>query len=578
MTGRLPNRKNNPQAIQKAKKPAPKKPAPKKSAPKKPAPKKSAPKKSAPRKPAPRKPAPSQRKTLSRAVRYTKTLAANPAPPFADSPSPTSPPLTDRPRAREKKRRHDSQDDHSEKQLQKKRQVASGSGQSISDHASQNDTPAKPLQDNSRFASWLNQLLTEENLATLERLTWSTPYDNMERTIITPEKGGRKRPFSRQSISAGFTHVTPSAESSKATTKGTGTYAHYRWVTLDRARVYVCSSPPPKDIQVRIDAVIERETSEERKLEVTAIAQQLCADFVPVLNGAGKEDDSVEPIYRALSVLDKNQKCEFPRKMDWAPSLKPHVALFFWRLPSPDRSNVDADEADVSPSKRIQIGTTSNSADRPQTTMALPRPPLLQPQEGNALLKTPCPDITMGLRHPTMVNTLVAKGISEDQADGFLKFLQEQHRLCSSPSQQGVPIRFPVLVVEGKSYSTSKFVFEAQNQAAVSGSCMINMQLQLDELFESFAPGPYTKKAPLAFSICTEGPHIELWVHYTTSTNGRRNYNMSILKTCHALLLAGVVDFLVVVDKVLSWASSEFADDVAELLASVERAAQQYGA
>ena len=184
----------------------------------------------------------------------------------------------------------------------------------------------------------------------------------------------------------------------------------------------------------------------------------------------------------------------------------------------------------------------------------------------------------MGLRHSTMVNTLVAKGISEDQADGFLKFLQEQQSLCSSPSQHDIPIRFPLLVVEGKSYSTGKFVFEAQNQAAVSGSCMVNMQLQLDELFESFAPGSYTKKAPLAFSICTEGPHIELWVHYTTSTNGKRNYNMSILKTCHALLLAGVVDFLVVVDRVLSWASSEFADDVAKQLASVERATREYGA
>ena len=86
----------------------------------------------------------------------------------------------------------------------------------------------------------------------------------------------------------------------------------------------------------------------------------------------------------------------------------------------------------------------------------------------------------MGLRHSTMVNTLVAKGISEDEADGFLKFLQEQHRVFSCPSEQDGSIRFPVLVVEGKSYSTGKLVFEAQNQAAVSGSCMLNMQLQLD--------------------------------------------------------------------------------------------------
>ena len=133
-----------------------------------------------------------------------------------------------------------------------------------------------------------------------------------------PEKGGRKRPSSssRQSSTADLDQDTMSAQSQRST----GTYAHYRWFTLDKARVYVCSSPPPKDVQVRIDTVVERETSDERKLEVAAIAEQLCADFVPVLNGARREDDSVEPIHRALSLLDKNQKFEFPRKIGIVPS------------------------------------------------------------------------------------------------------------------------------------------------------------------------------------------------------------------------------------------------------------------
>ena len=133
----------------------------------------------------------------------------------------------------------------------------------------------------------------------------------------TPEKGGRKRPSSRPSISADFSEYTPLTESTKV--KVVGTSAHYRFITLGRARIYVCSSPPPKDIQDRIDAVVERETSEERKFEVTTIAQQLCADFVPVLKGARREDDSVGPIHSALSVLDKNQQCEFPMKMGIVP-------------------------------------------------------------------------------------------------------------------------------------------------------------------------------------------------------------------------------------------------------------------
>ena len=69
---------------------------------------------------------------------------------------------------------------------------------------------------------------------------------------------------------------------------------------------------------------------------------------------------------------------------------------------------------------------------------------------------------------------------------------------------------------------------------------------------------------------------MELWAHYTTSVSGRRNYNMNLLQTCHALLPAGVVDFLVVVDRVLRWACSEFLDDVAKQLALMEDATWQH--
>lgn len=134
-----------------------------------------------------------------------------------------------------------------------------------------------------------------------------------------------------------------------------------------------------------------------------------------------------------------------------------------------------------------------------------------------------------------------------------------------------------MLVVEGKSYSTSKSIFEAQKQAAVSGSCMMKMQHQLADLFDLIA-GSHDKKEPLVFSICTQGPYMELWGHYTTSVSGIRKYNMNFIQTCNALILAGVVEFLVIVDRVLSWACSEFVDDVAKQLALMENATRQHAA
>jgi hypothetical protein len=183
---------------------------------------------------------------------------------------------------------------------------------------------------------------------------------------------------------------------------------------------------------------------------------------------------------------------------------------------------------------------------------------------------SPRPDITAGLHHPTIVEALAARGLDEVDASDFLEDLQQQQILCSDPAQGAPPIRFPIMVVEGNAYATGKPVFEAQNQAAVSGSCMTKLQHELADLTKSASHGSYDSKAPLAFSVCTEEPHIELWVHYTTSQKNVRMYNMNILKTCHASLPEGVTEFLMVVDSMMSWASVDFVNDIAEQLVLVE--------
>ncbi|MCJ1395354.1 hypothetical protein MMC18_008238 [Xylographa bjoerkii] len=452
------------------------------------------------------------------------------------------------------------------------------------------ERPGKRLQDNRQFSSESSQPLTKENLATLGRLTGSNPADKMDHTTTTLEKSGRKRIVSRQSSTADLSQVTTSAETVVST------HARYRRVDLHKAGISVRSEPLPKDVESRINVVIQRETAAERKEEVIAIAKHLCNEFVAVLNAARREDDSVEPLHRALSSMDKNAKFEFSRKiriippffptapvsfahivLDWDTSLKPELIQIPWNFSFLERSNDNVDESIDSPSKRRQPDSTCDSPERPQRTMPPPSP-LQQPRKGKSIVKTPRPDITIGLRHSIVVKSLKAQGLDEVDADLFLRYMQEQQTLCSDPSQQATLMRFPLLVVEGKSYSTGKFVFEAQNQAAVSGSCMMKMQHQLDKLTELSAPESYENKEPLAFSICTEGPHMELWAHYTTSQDGLRNYNMRILQTCHASLLNGVVDFLLVVDRVLSWGCSDFLDNVTKQLAIVEGAARQHAA
>jgi hypothetical protein len=144
--------------------------------------------------------------------------------------------------------------------------------------------------------------------------------------------------------------------------------------------------------------------------------------------------------------------------------------------------------------------------------------------------------------------------------------------LISVPASLAIDLAFPFAVVEGKAYSTGRQIFEAENQAAVAGACGLKIQLCLDELVERAATSSDIQGAPaenrfaLFFSVCTEGPIHELWVHWTSVEDGERMFNMTLLKLCHAALLEGVEEFFVAVDNMLRWGTGQFFDSVVERL------------
>ena len=96
---------------------------------------------------------------------------------------------------------------------------------------------------------------------------------------------------------------------------------------------------------------------------------------------------------------------------------------------------------------------------------------------------------------------------------------------------------------------------------------MTNLQHKLVDLTRRPSPTYFGYEAPVAFSICNEGPYFELWVHYTTRCADVRGFNMNIVATCHASLLPGIVEFLVKVDSIMSWAADTFVDKMADQLA-----------
>ena len=181
-------------------------------------------------------------------------------------------------------------------------------------------------------------------------------------------------------------------------------------------------------------------------------------------------------------------------------------------------------------------------------------------------IKTPRPNFTIGLRHSVIANALMERGLSKFEAEEFLEFLQSERKLCLDPTQNFLDVRFPVLVIEGKAYATEETIFEAQNQAAVSGSCMVNLRQQLTDVSYRVFPNPEDRKTHLAFSICTEGPQIEFWVHYALSEDQVRSHYMNVFRICHGSLQGGLEDFLMDVERLMEWTKDEMLNEIADQL------------
>lgn len=216
-----------------------------------------------------------------------------------------------------------------------------------------------------------------------------------------------------------------------------------------------------------------------------------------------------------------------------------------------------------------------------QTARLQMPPPPPSPNLVVSAVKTPRPDISIGLHDPVVARALQSQGFDEGHAGTLLVELQDtvhgsgnEPLLRSEPTQQITDMRFPFLVVEGKTYATVSSFFEAQNQVAVSGACALKILYDLDNVANRARPGSQSNDQPIIFSICTQGPYHELWAHYVLIKNGIRTYQMSILKTCNAALRDELLGFLKAVDNVIRWGTGALLDQISKQLGDVAKAAQ----
>lgn len=454
--------------------------------------------------------------------------------------------------------------------------------------------------------------LSEEDLHALYKEVMDSTANNVQPTSI-------KRSSSRRSTTAG-SDVTQET----TRTKGfSSTNAHYRFEILAPAQINIHADPPPKNIQDAIDAIVYAKPPEGRREQLEPIVREFQARCIEKARASVGENDFVKILHDTFDAMHFDILC-LRTNADWNDQLKPKIQHSPFNVSSLRSKGgcqqQQVDDASIPPPAKRQQQSGGQPYISPQSSMTngFHPPPANRPQESttifplaslpipekDGIIKTPRPDITMGILLRALASALSSQGLNEVDALLFLKDLQrvmesrepdgpEEPMLISVPAPRASDLVFPFAVVEGKAYSTGKQVFEAENQATVSGACALKIQLCLDELVKRASPipsedqpqissdslplpskglPPPSKNQPaLFFSICTEGPIHELWVHWTDVKHSKRQFNMKLLKCVHGVLLDGLEDFIVVVDNVLRWGTGHFLESLVVRLGKVAR-------
>ena len=410
-----------------------------------------------------------------------------------------------------------------------------------------------------------------------------------------------KRTSSRRSIGTSEPETVRSQRSSN-------TAAYYRYKGLAAADIII-HADPPDDIQAVVDRIVNAEISDDRRDHLRDISIGFHRACKETVKAAAGEDDFIDILYTALKAMSTDTIL-FRAKADWREELKPvppqlDLDLSFLgdlkaiesrqggpndtSAPPPKRQQQSTSQTYISPQSSSVDAVDSTPDDRPPADTAFPisRPSQEKPRESYPI-KTPRPDLSIGLKETAVFMALSrSRNGTVTWAKRFLEKLENtrvsserdglmEPLLVTIPTQRASDLVFPFAVVEGKAYSTGKQVFEAQNQAAVSGASALKIQLSLNELTKRSTStdaldSPSKEQAPLFFSICTEGPSHELWAHYTHIEDDFRKFNMKLLKICNGILLEGVEDFIIAVDNVLRWGTGPFLESVVERLGKVAK-------
>lgn len=392
-----------------------------------------------------------------------------------------------------------------------------------------------------------------------------------------------KRTLSRHSIPLSDT-------GSDRTPRSSDNNAVYRRQNLAAVKIRL-HAEPPENIETTIQDIVNAKFPEQRRAELDVVAGEFRAGCLKNVRAQTGEDDCIDPLHTAIKALRLKEIC-IREKAAWRSELKPLVqqqsnfsSSFITSIqhrevedasaPLPRRQQQHTNEY-ISPESSMTNASTPLAYNSQETSMK-PPPVLISEKEDRSPVKTPLPDLSIGIDLDALISAL-SQDLDKDKATEFIDWLQKemvQHEpgaplepvLILVPAPRALDLAFPFAVVEGKAYSTGKQIFEAENQAAVSMACAHNILHRLDHMANR---GETANAQPrVLFSFTTQGPIHELWAHWTVVRGGVRTFESKLWDSWNGLVQERAAEFIVKLNNVCIWGIGSFLKSMVDGLRKV---------
>ena len=313
----------------------------------------------------------------------------------------------------------------------------------------------------------------------------------------------------------------------------------------------------PRDVQRHVREILTSEIWTMEELKIKEYAKILRKKMVKICRDSLAEDEYELSVYGILSFMTQEiagGRCKELRMM--GKNCLAHIHQHVIRMGACANLEFIAwdqkllfDETHEQSSRPVDLPTSHGPRHKK------PRLDTISPPQSSR----PQPHLIAGLRAPYPGACLAFQGAMLDDPPLVkthrLQRLNEEGRLTSTPFGS-VDYHFPFLSIHAKDQYHGRTLVELQNHAAVSGTISLKLFDSLHrQTLGEFALGP----SPLAFSICTQGPVMELWLHYRKQLKEQSSlqYCSQLISSHNALLRHSLLELLFLVARIVQWAGMD---------------------